>query len=387
MAQDLGGFGTLFNKSVPHILENIFFLLDYDSFMTCRRVCQAWDDLLTSDKYSERSKKLLEKKTNEKKLYRSSTLGNIKEVDRLLSSGVDPNCVLAQMKFAGSPLHQAIKYRHKEIVKLLLDAGADPPSNLGGFGTLFNKSVPHILENIFFSLDYDSFMTCHKVCLEWKELLTSEFYRERAESLLAEKRENEDKLRHFSSAGNTEEVYNLLSSGVDPNCALSLHQTRGYTPLYNAVMGGLTDVVKLLLDRGADPNRAKKDGKTITPLHRAVEHHNAEMIKLLLKAGADPNMGSSIDFTPLHRAACISIATDKVKLLLDAGANPNAMDKRGRTPLTWAIDNKRKDKVKLLLEWGANPSEKQRDEIRGMHLWTDKFEILKKSVPQNRTHR
>ena len=42
------------------------------------------------------------------------------------------------------------------------------------FDILFTKSVPHILEDIFFSLDYESFNTCLKVNNAWHELLASE---------------------------------------------------------------------------------------------------------------------------------------------------------------------------------------------------------------------
>ena len=49
---------------------------------------------------------------------------------------------------------------------------------------LFRKNVPHILERIFFSLDYDSFMECSKVCKEWNKLLSSDRYRSEAEKML-----------------------------------------------------------------------------------------------------------------------------------------------------------------------------------------------------------
>ena len=58
----LGGFETLFNKSVPHILEKIFFTLDYDSFLACSKVCKTLNDLLSSEPYQRRSNEMLEKK-------------------------------------------------------------------------------------------------------------------------------------------------------------------------------------------------------------------------------------------------------------------------------------------------------------------------------------
>ena len=55
----LGTFTPLFNKNVPHILETIFFYLDYDSFIASRWVCLTWYKLLFSKKYK---KKLREKR-------------------------------------------------------------------------------------------------------------------------------------------------------------------------------------------------------------------------------------------------------------------------------------------------------------------------------------
>ena len=41
------------------------------------------------------------------------------------------------------------------------------------FDLLFQRSVPHILEKIFLSLDYKTFKACHKVCAAWGETLAS----------------------------------------------------------------------------------------------------------------------------------------------------------------------------------------------------------------------
>ena len=44
------------------------------------------------------------------------------------------------------------------------------------FDKIFLKNVPHILEIIFFSLDFESYKKCLEVNNTWKELLTSESY-------------------------------------------------------------------------------------------------------------------------------------------------------------------------------------------------------------------
>ena len=54
-----------------------------------------------------------------------------------------------------------------------------------GFDRLFEQSVPHILERIFFYLDYESFKACHNVCKVWKRLLSSQTYRRRAKTVFS----------------------------------------------------------------------------------------------------------------------------------------------------------------------------------------------------------
>ena len=55
--------------------------------------------------------------------------------------------------------------------------------NCSGFDVLLTKNVPHILEKIFFSLDYKSFITCREVSKLWKELLTSKSFQMKEKSV------------------------------------------------------------------------------------------------------------------------------------------------------------------------------------------------------------
>ena len=149
------------------------------------------------------------------------------------------------------------------------------------FDRLFTKSIPHILEKIFFSLDFDSFVACRSVCRSWNGLHSSEMYQRKAEELL----NSEVKLCQSSWDGNVEEVGNLLSSGVSPNCTRVLGDAiwliNGYgTPLIFAATNGHLDVVELLLNAGANPNKPDMDG--VTPLHCAT--HDPQMWKMLINA-------------------------------------------------------------------------------------------------------
>ena len=54
------------------------------------------------------------------------------------------------------------------------------------FDKLFTRNVPHVLERIFFSLDYVSITACRDVCMAWSELHSTKLYQQKREELLVE---------------------------------------------------------------------------------------------------------------------------------------------------------------------------------------------------------
>ena len=229
------------------------------------------------------------------------------------------------------------------------------------FDTLFTRSVPYILENLFFSLDYKSFKTCMKVNKTWRELLSTTSYQKRLEELLIEKKINEKKLYDASREGNTAEVRELINNHmVDVNFV-----GPWATPLYWAVLQGHIDTVKLLLDRGAEVDKADNNG--ITPLHWAAKIGYKEMLQLLLNGGARVDTADKQGSTALHRAAS-HFHIHIVKLLLDAGADVDKETKRyGKTTLNLAANKDHKFKhyiIKRLMEGGADPRRKRRKQVQ-----------------------
>jgi ankyrin repeat protein len=106
---------------------------------------------------------------------------------------------------------------------------------------------------------------------------------------------------------------------ADPSLARERHRS-GSTPLHEVV--GHPELVRLLLDHGADPN-ARDVGDNATPLHFAAAGAPLESVLLLLDAGADVN-----GFGDLHESGVIGWAVgdgvdvrhDVVALLLERGA-------------------------------------------------------------------
>jgi ankyrin repeat protein len=64
---------------------------------------------------------------------------------------------------------------------------------------------------------------------------------------------------------------------------------------------GLVEVVRMILERGADPTVQDKDGRT--PLHEASLWGHVEVVRMILERGADPTVQDKDGRTPLHLAS------------------------------------------------------------------------------------
>jgi ankyrin repeat protein len=91
------------------------------------------------------------------------------------------------------------------------------------------------------------------------------------------------------------------------------------------------ECAQALLDAGADIHNRKRDtGKQI--IHWSVVCVNLEMLKFLVQRGADINSPTSDGETPLH-IAVLDHESDIVNWLVEEGADVNAQDGNGDTPL------------------------------------------------------
>ncbi len=262
-----------------------------------------------------------------------------------------------------TPLHAAAISGHTEIAKLLLEAGANVMNRNKNGKTPFDLAHEQGYEN------------------------------------LAQMLERIPKLLEAATIGDTKQVEALLIAGTFPD-ARSLD---GATSLHHAANAGHTDVVRLLVNAGANINtlygpsscgccpsylevlakimidgvsrnsstrrfslfddRPPEEqitgfcGETALLLAISGRTNNPEPVKLLIQAGADPNIPNAYGRTPLHWAMSWPVEWEQVelvKLLIQAGADVNAVDEFGVTPLQFSAEIGSVGSIKALISAGAN---------------------------------
>ncbi|KAK2742352.1 hypothetical protein FQN55_007886 [Onygenales sp. PD_40] len=155
--------------------------------------------------------------------------------------------------------------------------------------------------------------------------------------------------------GNEVIVKHLLDNGVN----LELGKPGELTPLARAVLKGNEGVIKLLLEKGADPN-CRENGSEYTPLVVATTNGDYDMVKLLLENGGDATFSHPTSpFSPLAVAAAGG-HTRVAELLMEHGADPNHPS-AGHTPLIVAARTGCEAGVKFLLASGADPNSRGSD--------------------------
>ena len=127
-------------------------------------------------------------------------------------------------------------------------------------------------------------------------------------------------------SGSTEAVELLLNFGADPNYA---SEYTGTTPLIIACNRGSTRIATMLLSAHANVNL--QDDKGWPALMVACHSHtpNIDLVKLLVQSGADINVEEGDTKTTALLQAIMYGHTQIVQYLLDKGADINALSKDG----------------------------------------------------------
>ena len=160
------------------------------------------------------------------------------------------------------------------------------------------------------------------------------------------------KLIQASEKGNFADVQAVLTDGADINATEVREDSgvyvRGLTALMMASTNGRTEVVKLLLDKGAEVNLKNNYG--ITALFMASANGHTEIVKLLLDKGAEVNVKNTDDGVTALFMASANGHTGIVKLLLDKGADVNVKNTYGITALFMASAHGHTEVARLLLD-------------------------------------
>ncbi|HXG24316.1 MAG TPA: ankyrin repeat domain-containing protein [Chthonomonadales bacterium] len=142
-------------------------------------------------------------------------------------------------------------------------------------------------------------------------------------------------------------VEELLAQGVP----VDVRNADQWTPLMAAALAGWPEMVRFLLERGADVNTVDKSG------HSALAHgiRYKEVVQILLERGANPNVPSVQGYPLLIEKIVRERDEEIAKLLVNGGANVNIQEPLfGLTPLIGAVKYASDDMILVLLEKGAS---------------------------------
>ena len=168
---------------------------------------------------------------------------------------------------------------------------------------------------------------------------------------------NPDQFVQSAKTGNMQEVKAALDAGTNPNGM----DKSGNTALIEASRAGHSQIVRLLVLHHADIHQGDRTFNA-EPLIWAAISGQAEMVKLLMEYGADPKAREAKNGLTAYLAAAVKGHIPILSYFIENETPVDSADHDGRTALMWAANTGQTETVKLLLEKGADigATEKER---------------------------
>jgi len=286
-------------------------------------------------------------------LHRAAAAGDVEQVKRLISEGVDINLQDEEKK---TPLCHAIKAGKIEVARFLVDAGADV--NAGLWPPL------HVAVDVN-DLAMAEYLIAHGAEVNPPRIVTLLEKAPRSSSiemveLLLDKGADIN-AGHFGGIWRRaidEARTDILDLLIQRYIKNNSEEECGVSPLDLAFRTRRYDVAEFLLVRHADFVLARKNAGSIPGLHNAAAAGKKEIAKLCLAKGVDVNEKDDVyEFTALHYAARFG-NNDVAEVLIANGADIKAKDRWGYQPIHWAAYHDRPDIVELLIAKGADVNAK-----------------------------
>ncbi|MCY3540922.1 MAG: ankyrin repeat domain-containing protein [Gammaproteobacteria bacterium] len=263
---------------------------------------------------------------------------HLKIVAVLLQQDANPNLPEGPYCPNGYALWSAARFGYKDVVKLLLDHGADPNAEVDSSGSPIEATHDAEIRELLSQRGGRISIIAH---FHNKNFNYVESYLDQYPDQLTETAIGQG----FAAAVRNSDVQLvnlLLDRGFRVPSSVSICQTYLWFDL---------ELAELLLKNGMDPNLP--NWQRVTPLHHMAGQGNVPAAKLFLKYGADPLL-VDVEYctTPLGWAAREG-QTDFVKFLLsyDSGLKttyPSEADEKFTTPMLWASKRGHESIVKLL---------------------------------------
>ena len=278
----------------------------------------------------------LNKTQARKSLIAAIRSGDIDSVARELDRR--PDVVDARNAHGNTPAGEAVSGGDLEIVRLLVERGADARQVNGGGSSLLDRAAGAGQRAIakYLVACGCPYLPHHAAAVDDIHALARMLDGD-ARAVLARDRRDATPLHHAARGDSTRCVGALLTAGADPRAT----DRHGHEPLAYAVEANALRAARALLDAGANCNAAAGHNGGVM-LHRALSNRHLDMAKLLLEQGASPNRCDHAGKSALHEAIAIS-SRNAVELVLRFDPDLTARTRKTRmqpgneTPLDYAV--------------------------------------------------